>query len=389
MAESQDLWKLFEQLVQEPDPAVRRIKSEAFWQLVLHQKRNPICVGNQALFVHSTTARTVAVVGEWSYWQQPVPMERIEGTQLFYCIIPFPPHSRLQYKLIRDGEWIVDPANAVLAPEGFGVNSEFQMPEYQPPKVWELQQAGAVPSGQIQQEFIDSQDYGRREFFLYTPAGDWHTTTLPVLIVHDGEEALRLGQFHQLLDVLIAHRTIEPCVAVFIPPGFRNAEYTDPPRYSRFCFEEVLPAAEDRWRERGVPIAQTPPRRMVMGASLAGRLATVQLLLYPQVLEGCIAQSPSYWWRQGDIFRMPILRNVRGKKVVLQTGTIADAQQLTRRMYEVLLGLSAEVILLEYAQGHSWSNWRSNFGDAMIAWLGKPHQQQELLARQRRKVSGE
>ncbi len=384
MSDNQAIWNLFEELRSESDPAVRRIKSEALWRLILGQKRNPICIGNRALFLHLSSAQQVAIVGEWSYWQEPVVMERLPDTQLFYCTLEFPPHSRLQYKLICDGEWIIDPANAILSPEGFGVNSEFQMPEYQQPKVLQLPQQ-SVPHGRVEKHTLHSARYGERSFFLYTPAVELHNP-LPLLIVHDGEEALRLGQFHRLLDVLIAHQTIEPCAALFIPPGFRNAEYTDPYPYSAFCFEEVLPKAEAIWKEQQVPITAVAYHRVVMGASLAGRLATLQLLLRPQLLGGCIAQSPSYWWRQGDIFRMPILKNARGKKVILQTGTIADAQTLTRKMAEVLLGLSAEVVLLEYAQGHSWSNWRLNFGDAMIAWLGKPHHRRELLQQQRKAV---
>lgn len=383
MVDNRTLLEWFDRLLQEEDLSIRKIQSEAFWRILHQQKRNPICVDTTALFVYNNAkAVSVMLVGEWSYWQKPVQMERVEGTSLFYCRMQFPPNCRLQYKIICDGEWITDPANNILSPEGFGVNSEFIMPKYEHPLVVPFQRIPRVPAGEIVSLECTSQHYGHRKYFVYVPADQSDGREYPVLIVHDGEEALRLGNFHRVLDQLIAEQIIPPVVALFIPPGYRNAEYTDEIRYSAFCFEELYPVMEHWAKQQGIPMSRRVVNRFVTGASLGGRLATLQVLLYPDLLGGCIAQSPSYWWRQGDVFRSPSLKHAAGKKFVLQTGTIADAQKLTRKMQQTLLGLGAEVVLFEYAQGHSWSNWRLNFADAVIAWIGKPTYREHVYQKQ-------
>jgi enterochelin esterase-like enzyme len=94
-------------------------------------------------------------------------------------------------------------------------------------------------------------------------------------------------------------------------------------------------------------------------------------LRYPLVVGSCIAQSPAYWWARGEIFRTPYFRNAAKLRVILQTGTICDARELTRIMYQKLRLAGADVDYHEYEQGHTWGNWRTNLATALLGWIGR------------------
>ena len=94
-------------------------------------------------------------------------------------------------------------------------------------------------------------------------------------------------------------------------------------------------------------------------------------LRYPLVVGSCIAQSPAYWWARGEIFRTPYFRNAAKLRVILQTGTICDARELTRIMYQKLRLAGADVVYHEYEQGHTWGNWRTNLATALLGWIGR------------------
>ena len=162
--------------------------------------------------------------------------------------------------------------------------------------------------------------------------------------------------------------SIEPCCALFLPPRFRNAEYASNRLYARYCIEEAIPFAIETWKAQGIEISPAPHDRCVLGASLGGLLATEMSLAAPEVIGAVIAQSPAYWVNKGAIFQGKSLKRAGDVRVVLQTGTICDARELTRIMYGRLQERGAAVRYFEYQQGHTWGNWRSNLAEAVFAW---------------------
>lgn len=337
------------------------------WEDLTVSQNVPIVHNNRAYFLYYGDADNVLIAGDWTFWQPAIVLERIPDTKLFYAIQEFPKTARLQYKVIVNGNWILDPANRRSSVEGFGLNSEFWMPDYIDESFQKV--PSDIQRGTItKQSFYSSFLRQERELYIYTPpkSGD---TPLPILLVNDGREAITIGHFNTVLDNLINDNIINPCAAVFIPPHDRMYEYPESADYLSFVAKEVLPFAKTVLTRANVPTSDLVSDIAVTGASLGGLVSTKIALKFPEAFGVCIPQSPSYWWNHGDIYRSHDLRNAHRIRFILQTGTICDARQLTLRMLGKLQQLGASVEYQEYHQGHTWGNWRSNFANAIRAWL--------------------
>jgi hypothetical protein len=150
---------------------VRLQQALQLWEAVLAAKANPITSGSRALFLHWTEASTVQLVGDWTFWQPSAPLHRIAGTQLHYVVLEFPEDARLQYKIVVDGTWKLDPANGRVVEEGFGYNNEFWMPRYRDTSFLDIGQP--VPSGTLERQMIESAVLSmHREVYYYIPRLD-------------------------------------------------------------------------------------------------------------------------------------------------------------------------------------------------------------------------
>src|SRR5688500_15728366 len=231
----------------------------------------PLIVDSRAYFIYRGKADDVALAGDWTHWQIASTLKRVEGTDLFMRALEFPRTARLQYKYLIDGDFVTDPGNTRMSREGFGVNSEFWMPSYVDHS-WLSPAVENVRRGSIEKLSIQSRTLDQhREIYLYT--SDGATTAkepLPLLIVHDGAEAIEIGRFHHILDHMIAAGKIRPCVAIFIPPHNRHDEYALNLKFIRFTVRDALPHALGIWKNRGVRISKKAGDRCVLGASLGG-----------------------------------------------------------------------------------------------------------------------
>ncbi len=363
-------------VLKESNHEKRRELAQGLWSDIQRSQQQPVAIDNRALFLYYGKAQRVEVVGDWSFWQPASFLERIEHTDLFYSILQFAPDARLQYKLIVDGNWINDPANSRIQAEGFGYNSEFWMPQYEDESMLDIHRE--VERGKIERVLFESQIlHSHRELFFYVPPRpsgapknkEASKSVLPLLVVHDGGEALRLGRFHVILDNLLAEGLIEPVAAIFVSPQMRNEEYASSNQYIEFCSKELFPFAQREFAKRGIEINADPHSHCMSGASLGGLLSTKVVLRHPELYGSVIAQSPSYWWNKGEIFRSPDLMNASKIDFVIQTGTICDAKDLASLMTQRLRLMGAHVEYFEYSQGHTWGNWRTNFAQGLRAWL--------------------
>ncbi|MCC7439026.1 MAG: hypothetical protein IT211_11085 [Armatimonadetes bacterium] len=367
--------KTFEQQLVElhdiEDKIEREKKAAALYAAIKKESGTPMALEGRAHFFFYGDASHVMIAGDWTYWQMAVPFERVAETKLFQAVLSFPRTARLQYKLVVDGNWILDPGNPHTSAEGFGVNSEFWMDEYEdrsfltPPKDQSIKR-GTITRHSLKSEILHEE----REFFLFTPGSAAADPLVEhqLLLVHDGAEAISIGRFHHILDHLMVAGKLPSTCAIFIPPHNRHTEYALNKNYEQFCVEEVIPKAVEIWKERGVKISEDPQDRCVTGASLGGLLATQTALDFPKQLGAVIAQSPAYWVTRGAIFRPASLKNAPDILFVLETGTVCDARELTRIMYARLRNVGAEATCMEYVQGHTWGNWRTNLADGLLAW---------------------
>jgi enterochelin esterase-like enzyme len=383
-------------LLAEHHADTRRHAAVELYEHLRREQSLPLVYGDHAIFLYHGPAQHVSLVGDWTYWQPATHLQRIEHTDLFYIILQFPVDARLQYKFIVDGAWVNDPGNDRVQAEGFGLNTEFMMPLYAD-NSHSVEHPNAPGGTIIRTMFQGHSLEHEREGFLYLPAAvidritqrdtidvgstidtgstiatgaDAQLNEVSLVLVHDGAEALHLGKFATILDNLHAAGSIQSTAAVFLSPGNRNEEYASSDAYIDFCAHEVLPQARKIFAEHGVRISEQPHRIAVCGASLGGLLATKTGLRHSSCFGTVLAQSPSYWWNKGEIFRSEYLMNAEHIRFVVQTGTICDAKDLASLMVQRLRALGADVSYFEYAQGHTWGNWRSTFADALRAWNG-------------------
>ncbi|HYF02746.1 MAG TPA: alpha/beta hydrolase-fold protein [Patescibacteria group bacterium] len=377
-----DLEAQFISIIREKVAKKRVAKAEVFWHQLISTRSTPLIVSNRVYFLHYGEAERVEVAGDWSRWRPSGDLVRIPKTQLFFKMMEFPHIARLQYKLIVDGNWGMDTHNSQYSEEGFGLNSEFimpgccneswvTMPEHVLKALPEVSsfKKGAIEKFMIQSEILKEE----REIFLYTPTfkNGVDKQNLPLLVIHDGAEAISIGKFNDILDNMIAADELRPCLALFISPKMRNDEYALNENYMNFCVKEALGFAVKTWRKRGLDITADPHERCITGASLGGLLSTLTVFKNPDILGAAFIQSPAYWWQKREIFKKHYFKNADKLRVVLQTGTVWDTHQNTVMMYSLLKERGAEVFYEEFYQGHTWGNWRSNFASGLKSWLPK------------------
>ncbi len=109
----------------------------------------PIAEDSMAFFIYrGKVDSTITVTGDYTQWSaNGDPMTNISATNLYYVGKKFEPDARIDYKFIKDGNWMLDPLNPHTIKGGFGQNSELAMPSYVQPV--EIQYNPAIPHGTI------------------------------------------------------------------------------------------------------------------------------------------------------------------------------------------------------------------------------------------------
>ncbi len=327
------------------------------------------------LFLYHGPAHRVFIPGDMNGWSPSADsMRHIPQTELWYCIKSIPLRGRVEYKLIVDSTWLLDPLNPRQSAGGFGPNSEIRMPGYAPPP--DIVPHKGVPHGRIDTIAFPSLTLAcSHPVFIYLPALSMHSdSALPAIVITDGGDYLSLGRMSVVLDNLIAAGSIRPVIGVFVDPrtdignpasNKRMAEYAINDRFVSFVCDELLPSLRKVY-----PIAGTPARTAILGSSMGGLIATYAAIRRPDVFGLCAAQSPSYWWRDNEIITIVDSLPRKAVRFYIDTGTIHDAQVQTRLMQEILSSKGYDFSYAEYPEGHNWSNWRSRLAKILIHFWG-------------------
>jgi enterochelin esterase family protein len=327
-----------------------------------------------ATFLYRGEAREVALAGDMTGWNPARDfLTRVEGTDLFFLSREFPLDARLDYKLLPDGRWMLDPLNPRTMTGGHGPNSELAMPGYVPPP--EVERDPAVPRGTVEALALESRRPGyARQASAYLPPGyAAGGGRLPVLYLHDGQDWLDHAKLDVILDNLIARDAIPPAIAVLVPPVDRRAEYGMTPGFEAFFVEEVVPAVDARYRTR-----PSPESRTVGGISAGGAAALSLALRHPEVFGRCMAQSTASWGRMEAL--RDLVRSSPGAPgaVYLDVGRFegefagSDMVRFSRGLRDDLAARGVEVRYREVNDGHGWGNWRARMRDALPFVLGRP-----------------
>ncbi len=357
-----------------------RLADRRFWvsDYLAQLPSAPLVDEHRAIFLWRGDARRVQLVGDMNNWDPTTAptFTRIEETELWWYEAAFESEARLDYKMLVDGVWRLDPLNSRTILGGFGPNSELAMPGYRPPPE-QHPPTQPVPAGALTEHVLNSIHLQqRRTLFVHTPAGQLvgagdAQPSYPSLYVHDGSDYLNLIDAAAILDRLIADRRIPPLVTVFIPPLNRTTEYNRDPAYTRFIVEEVVPFIQATYNTD-----PNPARTGTLGASLGGLIALHLGVTHPETFGLVAGQSGAYSLNDDGIIRGLAVQEPLPLRLHLVVGTYetavagnpveGDLLGANRRLVGTLRDQGYDLRYIEAPAGHSWGLWRDYLGDALI-----------------------
>ena len=359
------------------DASARDQALDAIWSDLSATGRVPFVAGDSAVWLWRGSAGRAAVAGDHTGWE-PAGARRF-GT-VWARAERLDPASRIDYKWVVDGEWVLDPANPLRQWSGHGPNSELRMPGWRLPA--EAVRGEDVAGGTLSApRSIASARYGKTVTYrVWTPADYDGLSALPTVYVTDGHEYAddRLGAMPTVLDNLVAQERIEPPVVVFIDPrvggdNLRQEQYVQNPGFAAFVADELVPAIDAAYRTR-------PDRdsRVILGTSLGGLFSAYLGVQHPDVFGRLAIHSPAFWasegsswagtWSGPSIYRR-MAESPATFSIAMSTGTVHDTQDGARRMRDVIGRRDDALFYDEVPEGHSWGNWRGTLDDLLTALL--------------------
>lgn len=308
-------------------------------------------------------AQRVCVAGEWNGWEKDVwPLERqADGT--FARELALPP-GVYRYKLVVDGEWLADPANALKEPDGHGnsvlVVGDLPAPDLRakPPARPRPREARAGAFQVVEPGELPAPPRGvaPRELYVYLPPS-WAREPerrFPAVWCLDGQNVWSdpegcFGHGGWYLDAtcekLWKAGELQELVLIGLPnSAARLEEYgtKDLPRAGEAPFfgwlaKVLVPFARKRWR-----LAEGPAGTAILGSSMGGLAAFSLALSFPDTFGQAACLSSSFWWRDprgSSAFELLAARGKQPVRLWLDSGDAGRSQDGladTRRMAAAL-----------------------------------------------------
>jgi enterochelin esterase family protein len=373
-----------EELAALPDAAARTRAVSRLWTALTDAQQVPFAVGDSVAFLYRGAADAVAWNGDFNAWGNDGGTastgRRVADTDLWILEHTFPVDARVDYKVVVDGTWILDPANPHQQWSGFGPNSELRMPEYVTPP--ETIRRPGVPHGTLGSRQVHTSTHLGYDvaYRVYTPVGYADLAALPTLYVTDGHEYAddRLGSMRIVLDNLIGEGVIEPILVVFVDPrdpqdpgmNRRQVQYVDDyAAFAAFLADELVPAVDGAYRTQADPAA-----RGIMGTSFGGVFAAYLGVARSDVFRRVAIHSPAFWYdaqhNADAIYAQFAAQERLPLRLFMSTGTIHDTAPGARRMRDLLTQKDYPLTYVEVPEGHSWGNWRGLLDVPLMQFWG-------------------
>jgi enterochelin esterase family protein len=359
------------------DPSARDAAVEKF----IAAKHGTPIIENQSRLVFlakDKDGQTPRIVGDFNAWAvTPQGYDpnigkatRLEGSSWSYVEATSYTNARLEYGLLFDKEYAVDPMNPRQVQAFAGPRSEVRMPFFvaQP----EADEAGSAPKGEVIAETFESRSLGsKRRVWYYVPPGYASTQAgasdaahYPVVYILDGNNYVEKMDVPRVLDHLIANKSIPPIIAVFSEPGDRQEEYSRSPKWRSFIASELVPAVDKRFRT-----FPTPDHRVILGSSLAAYGAIDLAVAAPSVFGLCAAIAPPLQTAT-VVANQPAARSaVMSIKFFVMGGVYDSMIDGARLLRTTLDSYQAPVTYLEVSEGHNTNTFRGHLDDALKALL--------------------
>ncbi|MEO0649233.1 MAG: alpha/beta hydrolase-fold protein [Planctomycetota bacterium] len=337
----------------------RQAALDKLWIELVESGQVPWRQAGEARFLfRGAEVQSVAVAGDHNRWQ-PTALERLEGTDLWWRADSFSPSARIDYKLVVDGDWVLDPSNDALQRSGFGDNSELAMPEFEPSS-WTAPRSGEAPPLEVLtvESAVLERDVTVR--LHRPPAEHLDERALSLLIVSDGHEYAddALGALPLVADRLLAAGRMRPTVCAFVDPrdasgvNRRASELGGSGAFGDFVAEELLDALERH-------LGQTFAREDVatLGTSLGGVASALVFAAAHERVGAVGIHSPALWVAPGAAQAALTESASKPTRVFLAWGTINDGGDATTKLGRAIEAARIPLESVTADQGHSWGLW--------------------------------
>lgn len=351
--------------------------ADSIYYIAKSKKWIPIVFADTAVFLYkhgSTSPATIKVYGDMNGWSETNPpqisLSNYADTKLYYGIYKAPSTTtRVDYKLVVNGSWMLDPGNLKYAWGGFGSNSELSLSEYVYSDWVNVRSTGN--KGTLSSNIKIHSDTLKYDvnYRVYLPNGYSANNKYPVIFTTDGQEYsdANLGAMNIIADNMIMDGKIKPIIIVFIDPrdptngsNRRMTELVNNPKYTHFLSTELYNQIKTNYS-----IVGTPEQTAILGTSLGGLNSAYTCILRPDVFGLLGIQSPAFWYYP-QIMSMFANADKSLYKIYMDTGTIYDTQDKALEMKSIMEGKGYQIMYGEYSEGHSWGSWRARIDDLLF-----------------------
>jgi enterochelin esterase family protein len=329
--------------------------------------RSPVVEAGRAVFFYRGPAREVEVVGDFTNWRtRGLKLRELPGTDIKYYIREFATEARAEYKLVADGEWMLDPLNPDRIDNGVGgFNSVLRMPEYKGALIAgdEGERGISVDALEVRSGLLD----GVRRVWVYLPPGYKQSgARYPVLYMQDGMEYVTRARASLIAYDLVKAKRVAPFIIVFVLPGDRMKDYWANDAFADFMAKELVPFIDARYRTR--PVRH---ERALMGASLGGVISVWTALRHADTFARVGGQSTSFQIDNerlvGALSRLGVKRREQPLKFYFDVGRMEPIRAVHERVRVILAARGYSVAYAETEAGHNWTSWRDRLAGALLA----------------------
>jgi enterochelin esterase-like enzyme len=383
-----DSFNNFLNTVREADENEKQLFADKFLEDV-KVKSYPIYENDSVVvLLYNGDVENVSIIGDMTNWASSVPLQKIEGTNLFYIRSQFEPEARLEYlfELSKDEFPVIDSFNEYKSLNGFGELSELAMPRYiRHPIFKEYERGRKGHFNELRELQISSNTLGYdHTLHVYLPPGYHQSKKYPSIYFQDGKDYIEFALAPHILNELIIQGLIEPVIAVFVtPPNLhqpkmpnRMTEYGMNDDYVDFFTKELVPFIDSEF--------STLPQRLVIGDSYGGLISTYISFSYPEIFQKAYSQSGYFSFNKDRMIKLLDSVSVKPIELFIDIGTYEESvgasflpQDETnflegnRRFKEALIKNEYNFVYKEYYEGHTWGNWRRHLIDALIHFFNK------------------
>lgn len=227
----------------------------------------------------------------------------------------------------------------------------------------------------IKKEHIHSQALGEtKEVIISFPPGYHNDQAYPVLLLHDGDDYIRMGRIVTQANPLIDSGQLQPFFIVGLPvkKKQRNQEYSpigkSQSAHMQFVIEELLPFLATNF-----PADCSKEQLVIGGSSLGGTISLHLALTYPEHCQRVLSQSGAFLKptieqieQTDSLAHLHIYQSIGlGETAVPTHVGQFDLVTSNREVHRKLVEKEAKVNYIEAAGEHTWRLWQQDLPQAL------------------------